>query len=154
MTIEDHRAKRWRRVLVLSMLGNVVAIAAPLDGAFNTGTWQIRGTPVESRWIEVHKVDEWNGAKIYHIEVLGRGKGNPAWHLRHLLAHMAITETALRRSVVRQSRERAVYPETFDGGYAEWRQLNASGRAQICERSVEECMTVDGQEGDSSSGSD
>jgi Domain of unknown function (DUF5086) len=111
-----------------------------LRKAAESGTWGIAGTPGETRWIEIHQVEPWNGTRLYHIEVLGRMTGRPGWQVVHIVPHMAISEAALKRSVTGASHQRAVYPETFDGGYFAWRRQNAGGDAPICDRSVLECL--------------
>lgn len=116
------------------------AVSAATQGEIEAGNWGIRGTPIETRWIEIHQVERWNGTQLYHIEVLGRRKGSRSWEVLHLVPHMAITEAALMRSISGPSRELGVYPETFDGAYVQWQQLNASGKAPICNRSVKDCM--------------
>jgi len=126
---------------VLGMLLGVLATAAlAQEQLIGLSAWKIRGTAAQSRWIEVHHIEPWNGGQLFHVEVLGRRNGDPSWRIIHLVPHLAITEPALRRSVSRRSRERAVYPETFDGAYAQWKRLNADGRAPICDVSVEDCM--------------
>jgi|SRR5271165_2963275 len=118
------------------LVGPALAQPLPIEG----GTWKIRGTPEQTRWVEVHMIEPWNGTQLFHVEVLGRKTGDPSWQVIHLVRHMAITEQALRRSVLRKSRELSVYPETFDGAYAVWKSRYANGKAAICEVSVEDCM--------------
>jgi hypothetical protein len=88
----------------------------------------------------IYQVERRNGTQLYHIEVLGRRTGDRPWEVLHLVPHMAITEAALLRSIRGPSRELGLYPEAFDGAYVQWQQLNASGKAPICSRSVEYCM--------------
>ncbi len=124
-------------IAVFALLaGSALAQAIPIE----VGTWMIRGTPEQSRWVEVHQIEQWNGTQLFHVELLGHKTGDPSWQVIHLVRHMAITEQALRRSVLRKSRERSVYPETFDGAYAVWKSRFANGQAAICETSVEDCM--------------
>jgi len=122
------------------ILIGVAAAGSAREDAISSGVWAIRGTAVETRWIEIHRVEKKNGAPLYHIEVLGRKKGNPSWQVEHLVPHMAITGAALKRSILGPSRDRGVYPETFDGAYVRWQELDAAGKATICDRSVEDCM--------------
>jgi uncharacterized protein DUF5086 len=114
------------------------ALAQPLP--IEVGTLKIRGTADQSRWVEVHKMEPWNGTQLFHVEVSGHKIGDPSWKVIHLVRHMAITEQALRRSVWRRSKELSVYPETFDGAYAAWKLRYANGQGAICAVSVEDCM--------------
>lgn len=124
-------------IAVIALLaGSALAQSLPIE----VGTWKIRGTSEQSRWVEVHIIEPWNGTQLFHVEVLGHKTGDPSWQVIHLVRHMAITEQALRRSVLRKSRELAVYPETFDGAYAVWKSRYANGQAAICDVSVEDCM--------------
>ena len=132
-------AKVLRIGIALALIANAAMVAAQ-DEIISGGIWAIRGTAIESRWIEIHQVEQRNGAPLYHIEVLGRKKGNPSWQVEHLMPHMAITGAALKRSITGPSQDRGVYPETFDGAYVQWRELDAAGKAPICTRSVAECM--------------
>ncbi len=133
-------ANPLRNAIVPIVLAAAAVSAAAHGGEIDVGCWGILGTPIETRWIEIHQVDRWNGTQLYHIEVLGRRKGSRSWEILHLVPHMAITEAALMRSIRGPSRELGVYPETFDGAYVHWQQLNASGKAPICNRSVKDCM--------------
>ena len=125
---------------MMVLMGAAAATEAAQDEAFSSGIWAIRGTAVETRWIEIHQVENKKGALLYHIEVLARKLGNPSWQLVHLVPHMAITKAALKRSITGPSRDRSVYPETFDDAYVQWQELDAAGKAPICDQSVEECM--------------
>lgn len=99
-------------------------------------TWLLPGTHSEVRWLEIHQID----GPLFHISVLSRVKGQPVWSLKHLIAHMAITEPALRRSVTGPAlKERFSYPEQYNEGYDQWQKLRAAGDAPICEISVLEC---------------
>jgi len=128
-------------ILILMLLLSASPGAADPVDPVDTRIWQIIGTPTETRWVEVHQVEDSRQARLYHLEVLARKKGAPTRQVLHVVPHMAITEPALRRSVTRPSKERGVYPETFDSAYAEWRQLNETGKAPICDRSIVECMS-------------
>ena len=131
--------KVLRAGIAMALIAAAATVAAQ-DEVISSGIWAIRGTAVETRWVEIHQVEKRNGVQLYHIEVLGRKKGNPSWQVEHLVPHMAITEGALKRSITGPSRDRSVYPETFDGAYVQWQELNAAGKPPICDRSVEDCM--------------
>jgi len=127
-------------ILILALLLSTSHGPFDLVDLAKTRTWQIIGTATETRWVEIHQVEDSRQERLYHLEVLARRKGAPIWQISHIVPHMAITEPALRRSVTCASKARAVYPETFDYAYDKWRQENKTGSAPICERSVAECM--------------
>lgn len=129
-----------RNAIVPIVLAAAAVSATAHRGEIDVASWGIRGSAIETRWIEIHQVERWNGTQLYHVEVLGRRRGSRSWELLHLVPHMAITEAALMRSVREPSRELSVYSETFDGAYVQWQQLNVGGKAPICARSVEDCM--------------
>jgi len=111
------------------------------------GLWSLppRGDMV--RWVEIHDLDQARKSGLFHIEVLGRRRGDPAWKIEHLLPHMAITTMALRRSIVEPLTAGSVYPETFDDAYRRWQKTGASaGGAPICETTLDECLrALEGQ---------
>jgi hypothetical protein len=108
---------------------------------FAEGTiWELSGTATEERWLELHLIEGEGQNAVYHVSILSRHVGDPVWKLTHVVPHMAITDAALRRSVIRlATRKRASYPETYDGAYRQWLQLQAKGNAPICVTSVIEC---------------
>lgn len=116
-------------------------LSAEAGGTFTSmSTWRLPGTRAEERWVEIHEI-EGNGAdRLFHISVLSREKGQPSWNLKHVLPHMAITEAALRRSVLGPApKQRMSYPEQYNEGYSQWRGLLAQHNAPICDTSVLEC---------------
>jgi hypothetical protein len=117
------------------------AASTAASGAFTEGSvWELSGTSTEDRWLEIHHIEGAGDKAVYHVSVLSRLKGRPVWDLRHVVPHMAITDAALRRSVIRLApRPRTSYPETYEAGYREWRALQAKGGAPICETSILEC---------------
>ena len=55
-------------IAVFALLaGSALAQAIPIE----VGTWMIRGTPEQSRWVEVHQIEQWNGTQLFHVELLG-----------------------------------------------------------------------------------
>jgi hypothetical protein len=126
---------------VVILLVVAAVLPAEADVVFTSmSTWHLPGTPSEERWVEVHQIDGSDASAIIHISVLSRDKGQPVWSLRHVLAHMAITAAALRRSVTGPARkERMPYPEQYSEGYSQWQKLRAQGNAPICETSVLVC---------------
>ena len=106
------------------------------------GLWSIAPDGKTDRWIEIHHLDEAKSSGVFHVEVLGRRRGDPVWKIRHIAPHLAVTTEALNRSVVEPLKRGSVYPETFDGAYAAWRKAKSEGgNAPICESTVIECMT-------------
>jgi hypothetical protein len=117
--------------------------AEPSHDIQKDSVWDLPGTATEDRWVEIHSVETTGTTAVYHVSVLSRRKGAAAWSLKHLVPHMAITEAALRRSVIKLSRsQRTAYPETYDGGYSHWRALQNNGAAPICDASVLECAKL------------
>jgi hypothetical protein len=129
-------------IVVVTLVG--VLPAAPLARAaakFTEGSiWMLPATASELRWLEIHKIEGVGSEALYHISVLSRGKADPVWNLKHDVAHMAITDAALSRSVAtRASRMGASYPETYDEGYMAWLAQREKGNAPICKTTVVEC---------------
>ena len=121
------------------------AYAPAQDPALNgAGIWSIADTPGMSRWIVIHDPGTTQTKDIYHIEVIGRETGAPAWRVVRLVPHMAITERALRDSIVEPLQGGAVYPESFDDAYAAWRAQNGGAGGSVCTSTVIECM-LDGR---------
>lgn len=122
--------------LVLAACG---AAAAP-PAAIDADLWSIAAPAGMRRWIEIHDRAAVPPGGVYHVEVLERRAGDPPWKLRHLAPHLAVTEAALRASVLKPLREGAVYPESFDAAYARWRQLEARGAAPVCGTRIGLCL--------------
>ena len=108
--------------------------------AHEKGIWSLSGTAAAERWIVIHDLPEAKRTGVYHIEVLAREKNEPKWKVTRLRPHLAITEQALDRSVVKPLSSGAVYPESFDDAYRRWKEEQAQGGAFVCETSVLECM--------------
>lgn len=104
------------------------------------GIWEIAGKGSLKRWIVIHNLDDAKGTGIFHIEVIGREKLRPSWDIRRICSHMAITQGALAKSVVKPLKSGAVYPESFDDAYARWKRDAEAGKRIICDRSVLECL--------------
>jgi len=104
------------------------------------GIWSLPSTESMKRWVIIHNLHESRKSGIYHIEVIGRNNGDAIWQIKHLVAHMAITEQALKNSVITPLKKGGVYPETFDNAYAKWKKENKDKGGNICSTSVLECM--------------
>ena len=93
------------------------------------------------RWVEIHNLGGAKQTGLFHVEVLGRRRGDPAWKVEHLVPHLAITTAALRRSIVEPLAGLSVYPETFEDAYRLWQKAGgAAGKRPICESTVDDCL--------------
>jgi len=109
--------------------------------AHRAGLWSLQPAADADRWVEVHNLDEAKMSGIFHIEVLSRRRGAPAWQITHLAPHMAITRAALERSVVKPLKTGAVYPESFDSAFQVWLADERAGKhPSVCESSVDRCL--------------
>jgi Domain of unknown function (DUF5086) len=115
--------------------------AAEAAADFAEGSiWMLSPTSNEIRWLEIHSVDSGDPIVLYHVSVLVRGKSDPVWKVQHLIPHLAITNAALKRSVIKPAvRIRESYHETYDDAYRKWLALRADGKATICDTSITEC---------------
>lgn len=108
--------------------------------AHAAGIWSIADAPGMKRWIVIHDLVTAKTTGIYHIEVIGRKHGDPAWQITRLVPHMAITEKALQESINEPLDTGAVYPESFDDAYASWQAQNDGAGGSVCAQSVTQCM--------------
>lgn len=108
--------------------------------AHSIGIWSIHGAKNDFRWIVIHNLADGARTGIYHIEVLSRRKGDPVWKLKHLANHLAISEPALKRSIVHPLKSGAVYPESFDYALKAWQAENNGAGGQVCETEVVRCL--------------
>lgn len=127
----------WWAILVLGVSG--IAFAA-WDRAISSPCWLIGAPAGVVRWIEIHDLAAGKATGIYHVQVLERTIGSPPWQFRSLAAHLALTEAALRASIVGVASERPVYPETYESGLKAWRDLSARGDAPLCTTEVTKCL--------------
>jgi hypothetical protein len=137
------RRRAWLAAVLLGWFaaGRVQALDNAAIFQHKPGIWAIPGTAKLNRWIVIHGLAASETSGVFHIEVIGREKGRPAWDITHLCNHMAITLAALKKSVVKALKSGAVYPESFDSAYAAWQQVPEAQRP-ICERSVLDCLRV------------
>jgi len=112
----------------------------------SNGIWSIEALPGMNRWIVIHDPGSAKANGVYHIEVVGRKTGDPAWQIVRLVPHMAISEQALGASVGEPLKSGAVYPESFDDAYAAWQAQNDGAGGSVCTRTVVECMTNSGSD--------
>lgn len=127
-----------------SILFIIALLLSPIAGAVDLHSseiWSIKGTKLQNRWIIIHP--EIPSSGIYHIEVIARAKGDPVWKIKHLANHLAITEAALSRSILAPLKKGAVYPESFNNGYSQWKSLNSGAGGEICQTDVVQCLKPD-----------
>lgn len=112
------------------------------DGFSNefSGIWSIKGSSQQDKWIVIHNIDNRNGNTIYHIEILSRKKTAPLWKIEHLAPHMAITKPALSKSIIKQLRRGAVYPESYNFAYHKWLIENSNTGGFVCSTSIAQCI--------------
>lgn len=133
------RRVRFLLIAVLASFVPTVAFAAWTE-SISVDIWAMRPTAKETRWLVIHNRDSAIAEGLFHVEVLALAKGAEPWRVRHLARHLALTEEALRASIVKPLRRGAVYPESFDDAYAQWREQSNAGSAPICRSSVFECL--------------
>lgn len=127
-------------------LAGFAAAADPRIAGHDRGIWSIPGKAGAKRWIVIHNLSEASANGIYHIEVLQRAEGAPVWQVERLARHMAITESALKRSVIEPLSGGAVYPEPFDDALRRWRTENNGRGGRVCNATVSACLGATGQE--------
>ena len=132
------------KVIFLGLAVFVVATASRADWVdeISSALWALPSARGSSRWLEIHNLNSARSEGLYHIEVLERNAGDPAWKFRPLAPHMAITEAALRASIVKPLKEGSVYPESYNDGYQMWKSAKAAGQAFICTSTVAACLTA------------
>jgi len=122
----------------------LLVVTGPVHGSdiwaqpITLGAWKLDGPRGFKRWLVVHAVSS-DRDPNFHIEVLQAKSGDPAWQFDRLVAHMAISDAALRRSIVGPSKQRYPYPEAYEAGYRSWLQ---SARPEVCATTVNECLAA------------
>jgi len=136
------KGQRLMQFFLIAMLTSLVPTAAFAEwtGLIAGDIWAIRPTAKETRWLVIHDRESAQVEGLFHVEVLALGKGAEPWRVRHVAKHMALTEEALRASIVNPLRRGAVYPESFDDAYAKWKEQSKEGRALICRSEVLACL--------------
>ena len=127
-------------VSLLALMAAPALAAPPNLESHSKGIWSIGGTKGEKRWIIIHNLAEGKHTGVYHIEVIQRPVGAPVWQILRLVKHMAITEEALKRSIVKPLQRGDVYPESFDGALVKWKAENGGKGGAVCSSSVLECL--------------
>lgn len=105
-----------------------------------TGIWSIKSPSNVQQWVVINNIDIRGNETIYHIEVLSRKKSAPLWQIQHLAPHLAVTQKALVRSIIKELHKGAVYPETYNAAYNKWLHDNNNTGGKICTSSIEQCI--------------
>lgn len=119
---------------------SVQATMAYWPGKISSPLWSIRSDEGKIRWIEIHNLPTAAADGVYHLEVMERMRADPPSQFKPLAPHMAVTEAALRASLVEPLGKGAVYPETYDDGYRRWRTAQAENHAFVCKVSINDCL--------------
>jgi hypothetical protein len=112
------------------------------SGKISSPLWSIGGPSGSVRWIEIHNLGTVKADGLYHIEVLERRSIDPPWKFQSLAHHMAVTEEALRASVIAPFGRGSVYPETYEGAFNKWKIAQANHNAFVCKTTVIACLDV------------
>ncbi len=129
-----------KRITIIVLLSLPATVAATDIASHEAGIWSIAPTDTMKRWIVIHNLQEAKVSGVFHLEVIGRNNGDAVWQIKHLVPHMAITEEALKKSVVAPLNRGGVYPETYENAYSMWLKENNGTGGSICNTSVVECM--------------
>jgi hypothetical protein len=105
------------------MVGVAACLAAQICAAYWSGKissplWSIRSDEGKVRWIEIHNLATAAADGVYHLEVMERLRADPPSQFKSLARHMAVTEDALRASLVEPLGKGSVYPESYNDAYA------------------------------------
>jgi hypothetical protein len=98
-----------RRALVGGLACLITTVCrADWSGEISSSTWALPASSKVIRWLDIHNLSDARSEGLYHIEVLERSAGDPVWKFKRLVPHMAITESALRASVSKPIKMRAL----------------------------------------------
>ena len=104
--------------------------------------WELEASRTGTRWLVIHNLAQAEKDGLYHVEVLERKHGDPAWKFERLAAHLAVTKKALLKSVRRPLPTGHVYPEHFNEALQAWQKLKEEGRAPICSLDILSCLDL------------
>jgi len=127
-------------VLITLLVAFAPASQSAWTGDIAWTLWSLPPDAKMTRWLEIHHLDTAHADGLYHVQVMGRNRGDPVWKYEHLADHLAITEAALRASIVSQLKSGSMYPESYDGGYQLWLKAQARGTAFVCTTNVLDCL--------------
>ncbi|MBH9397534.1 DUF5086 family protein [Pseudomonas aeruginosa] len=130
---------RFPPILLLA-LGLSASAQAAWSGPIAQPLGSRPAAPGRSRWLIVHNLSSAAADGLYHVEVLERRQGQQPWQFQRLAAHLALTEQALRASIVAPLKRGGVYPESYQFAYREWQRRQAAGQAPVCRSTVAECL--------------
>jgi hypothetical protein len=124
--------------VVIALTVAAVARAGSYAGAIDLGSWKLTSARGMSRWLIIRKLPSADD-ESFHVEILQSKVGDPVWKFIWLAPHLAITELALRNSIVGPSRHLANYPETYESAYQVWLRDNGQHR-EVCSTTVAQCL--------------
>jgi hypothetical protein len=101
------------------------------------GIWSLAPADGWRRWVVIHDL---GSREVLHVEILAAEPAAPAWRVKHLADHMAVTLEALLRSVRAPLERGAVYPESFDEALRRWRSAQAAEAAPVCRTTIDRCL--------------
>ncbi|SMC28208.1 protein of unknown function [Andreprevotia lacus DSM 23236] len=128
-------------LLALLLVTAPVARAEPASlQSHPLGIWALPPQGKLLRWVLIYDLPASAKSGIYHIEVVARQRDKPVWTVYHLAHHIAITEAALQRSVVKPLQRGGVYPENFEHAYAAWQAENGGKGGEVCQTDVLQCL--------------
>jgi hypothetical protein len=130
------------RRIALSALafGVFTSATAAWSGVIASDIWELPPSSTGSRWLVIYNLASAEVDGIYHVEVLERAFGAETWNIKHVANHLAVTPAAMRASIIKPLKKGAVYPESFEYAYAEWKKQKVQGSASVCTISVLECL--------------
>ena len=114
--------------------------AASQPDVYSAAFWEITGKPGNDTWVEIHNIKEAQTHGVAHVSVITTEKGAPVWQIEWVCPHIAIKTDAVKRSVIRAFKTRAVYPEAFFEAYERWKVDQKKGAATICTNSVQDFL--------------
>lgn len=127
-------------LIVPAVLALTRPAAAQWTGPIDRTVWEIPADKGSHRWLIIRGTPQSSQDNLYHIEVLERKAGQPAWSFHRVAEHLALTETALRADIVRPLKRGDVYPETYDNAYAAWLKLDSASRRPVCTSRLSDCL--------------
>ena len=129
-----------KKALVIALLVVAGRVFADWSAPIDAEVWKLQAAEGTVRWLVIHNLQQAKQDGLYHVEVLERNVGAEPWNVRHLANHMALSDAALRASIVEPLKSGSVYPEAFNDAFAKWRAQRASGDAPICTTNVSACL--------------
>ena len=110
------------------------------SGKITSALWSIGAPSGSVRWLEIHNLDSAKADGLYHIGVFERRSIDPPWKFKSLANHMAVTEEALRASVIAPFKRGSVHTESYDDALEKWKVAEANHHAFTCKTTVIACL--------------